>query len=126
MIDVTPIAAFLQTAPASDAPATAAPNPMAQMIQMVVMFGGIVGIMWFLVIRPQKKQQKERQAMLSSLRKNDKILSTGGIYGVVMNVKDDEVVVRIDDSANIRVKMARSAVAEITSRDGEDDEKESK
>ena len=126
MIDVYPIAAFLQAAPASDAPASAAPNPMAQMIQMVVMFGGIIGIMWFLVIRPQKKQQKARQAMLSSLRKNDKILTTGGIYGIVMNVKDDEVVVRIDDSANIRVRVARSAVSEITSRDDDDDDKESK
>jgi preprotein translocase subunit YajC len=113
------LVAFLaQTAPSSDAPA---PNPMGGIINTVVMFAGIIGIMWFLVIRPQKKQQKERQNMLASLKKNDRVLTTGGIFGTVMNVKEDEVVVRIDDSSNVRVRMARSAVAEITDR-GTDDE----
>ncbi len=107
-------------APPQDPPPAGTGSQMTYFIQMGVMFAGVIGIMYFLVIRPQKKREAERQQMLASVRKNDRILTSGGIFGVVMSVKDNEVVLRIDDSANVRVRVARSAVAEIVSR-GDDE-----
>jgi preprotein translocase subunit YajC len=69
-------------------------------------------LMYFLVIRPgQKRQEKERAALLTNLKKNDRILTTSGIYGVVVGVseKEDEVTVRVDD--NVRLKMVKASIA---------------
>ncbi len=86
--------------------------------------GGLIGlwpiilifvIFYFLLIRPQQKRQKEHQKMLESLRKGDRVLTSGGIYGTVVGVKDDVVVVKIAE--NVKVELAKSAVSHIVSRD---------
>lgn len=87
---------------------------------MLIMFGGVFFIMYLLVIRPQKKQERDRLAMLSAITKNDHVLTSGGIIGVVMNVKDHEVVLKIDDDKNIRVRVARSAITNVLDKDGLD------
>lgn len=60
-------------------------------------------IFYFVLIRPQRKEQKEKKAMLSSLKKNDEIITSGGIHGTIVNVKEKTYMVRIDDNARIEI-----------------------
>ncbi len=78
-----------------------------QLIMIVVMFV----IMYFLLFRGPRKQQKEQAKMRSSIEKNDKILTIGGIYGTVLDVKDNEVTIKIDESTNTKMKISLSAVS---------------
>jgi preprotein translocase subunit YajC len=70
-------------------------------------------IIYFVMIRPNKQREKARKAMLANLKKNDKVVTIGGIHGVVVSCKDNEVVVKIDESSNVRLRMARSAIARL-------------
>ncbi|MDD4308807.1 MAG: preprotein translocase subunit YajC [Candidatus Cloacimonetes bacterium] len=76
---------------------------------------GMFAIIYFLMIRPQQKRQKELQTMLDSLQVNDKVLTASGIYGRVVSLKPDKgiVVVEIDDTNKIRVDFQRSAIVSI-------------
>jgi preprotein translocase subunit YajC len=79
--------------------------------QMIFIMLGFVAIFYFLLIRPQKKQQRERQNMLDSIKKGDRIQTTGGLLGVITAVDRAEVTLRI--APEVRVKLARSAVAAV-------------
>lgn len=79
----------------------------AGLIPLIVFFV----IFYFLLIRPQQKQQKARQEMLSNLKKGDEIVTIGGMYGTIKDIKDDELIVKIADNLNIR--MARYGVERI-------------
>ena len=68
-------------------------------------------IFYFMLIRPQQAQQKKRKEMLASLKKGDRVVSIGGIYGMLREVKDDTVVLRIAD--NVNIKMARGGIERI-------------
>lgn len=76
-------------------------------------------IFYFLMLRPQQKKESERQDMLKKLQKNDKVVTTGGIYGIVTSVKDDEVTLKVDEAQNVRIRVARNAIAGIIGEDGE-------
>jgi preprotein translocase subunit YajC len=71
----------------------------------------IIGIFYFLIIRPQNKKQKETQKMLSALKKGDKIITIGGVHGVISTVRESSVVVKVDD--NTKVEFSRSAIATV-------------
>jgi preprotein translocase subunit YajC len=75
----------------------------------------VMGIFYFILIRPQLKRQKQHQNMLASLQKGDKIITTGGIHGLVVGVKDDVLVVKIAE--NTKVEISKSAVAGIKGRE---------
>lgn len=68
-------------------------------------------IFYFLLIRPQQAQQKKRKEMLASLQKGDRVVSIGGIYGMIKEIKDDTVVLRIAD--NVNIKIARAGIDRI-------------
>ncbi|MCX5710569.1 MAG: preprotein translocase subunit YajC [Candidatus Omnitrophica bacterium] len=68
-------------------------------------------IFYFMLIRPQKKQQHEHKKMLEGIAKNDEIVTSGGIHGTVINVKDKTVIVRIDE--NVKMEIEKSSVAYI-------------
>lgn len=70
-------------------------------------------IMWLLVIRPQRKEQKNRQLMLDNLKKGDRVITTGGIVGTVMKIKEDKVELKVNESANTKITFLRSAVARV-------------
>jgi len=80
----------------------------------LILIGGIFVIMYFLMIRPQKKKQKEKMAMLSAVEIGDKIISIGGIYGEVKQVKDNSVRVQIDD--HTRIELAKSSISTIVQK----------
>lgn len=81
---------------------------------MLITFAAIIGIFYFLVIRPQNRKQKEAQKMLQSLRKNDRVATVGGIRGTIVSVKDDTVVIRVDD--NVKMEFSKSAVSQVIER----------
>jgi preprotein translocase subunit YajC len=78
---------------------------------MLIVFGLIFVIFYFMIIRPQQKRQKERQKMLDALEKGDKILTAGGIYGTVVGIEDKTVLVQIAD--NVKVKVDRGSVGSV-------------
>ncbi|MBN1417288.1 MAG: preprotein translocase subunit YajC [Planctomycetes bacterium] len=91
-------------------------------MQLLPLFVIMYLIFWLLVIRPQRKQQRARQEMLSNLKKNDKVLTSGGIIGTILQIRDNEVTLKIDDSC--RVRLLRSAVTDVIRDRAEGDKKE--
>ncbi|MGB2814079.1 MAG: preprotein translocase subunit YajC [Dehalococcoidales bacterium] len=69
----------------------------------------LVAIFYFLIIRPQRRQQKKHQELMQEMKRGDKVVTTGGIFGVVESLSDDSVVLKIESGATIRV--ARSSIA---------------
>ena len=76
---------------------------------MIVMLGGFF-LLYIWMGRSRRKQRRQRQEMLTSLKKGDKITSIGGIVGTVIEVRDDEVTVKVDETGNVRMKFARWAI----------------
>jgi len=74
-------------------------------------FIAIIAIFYFLIIRPQNKKQKETQKMLSALKKGDRIVTIGGIHGTIQSVKEQSVIVKVDE--NTKIEFSRSAVSGI-------------
>lgn len=94
-------------------------DPKAGMIQMIGMFA-VLGLMfYFMLIRPQQKQKKEQENLMKNLKTGDKILMSNGIIGMIANVKEKTVMVKIAD--NVKVEVLRTAVSTILQKaDGED------
>lgn len=80
---------------------------------MLLMMVLIIGVMYFFMIRPQQKKQKELQAFRNSLTKGDKIVTIGGIYGTIAEVKEQYLLVEVDNNVKIRVDKS-SVVKDIT------------
>lgn len=74
----------------------------SQLFVMVLLFAG----MWFLLIAPQRKKQKEHKAMLNSLQTGDEVLTNGGLYGTITNVKDDRFIVKVGEHSKVEVNKA--------------------
>ena len=72
-------------------------------LSMWIMLALIFVVMWFFMIRPQRKQQKELQAFRDGLKKGDKVVTIGGIYGTVSDIKDNSVLIEVDNNVKIRV-----------------------
>ena len=94
----------------------AAGNPIAQLLPFVLMFV----VLYFLILRPQMKKQKAQQKMVDDLKKGDKIVTSGGIHGVITNLKDDVLTVRIAE--NVRVELSRAAVSRVKESGGAESE----
>lgn len=92
---------------AQAAPAEGAPNPLLQFAPFILMFVA----MWFLLIAPQRKKQKEHQKLINSLATGDEVLTSGGIYGTVTNVKPDRIIVKIAEGT--KIEIARSYVQSV-------------
>ncbi len=82
-----------------------------QMMTTFVTFGLVILIFYFLIIRPQNKKQKETQKMIAALKKGDKVATIGGIRGTIISVKEQTVVVKVDD--NSKIEFSKSAVASV-------------
>ena len=81
----------------------AAPAAQGGGLSMWIMLILIFGVMWLFMIRPQRKQQKELQAFRDGLKKGDKVVTVGGIYGTVVEVKEGTVLIEVDNNVKIRV-----------------------
>ena len=87
-------------------------NSLVQFFPLILIFI----IFYFLLIRPQKSKEKEHQKMLNSLAKNDEVVTSSGIYGTIINVKDKTVILRIDD--NVKIEIEKNCVAYIKKTQG--------
>ena len=79
-------------------------------------------IMWLLVIRPQKKEQKKRELMLDSLKKGDTVVTSGGIIGKVVKLKEDRIEVKVDETHDTKITLLRSAIASVISKEEKETE----
>ena len=84
-------------------------SPMSLIFMIIAIFA----VMYFLMIRPQQRQKKQHQSMLSQISKGDKIVTSGGLHGTIAGVKDTSVIVKIAD--NVKVELNRSAISQIVS-----------
>lgn len=82
-------------------------NPLINLFPLVLVFV----IFYFLIIRPQKTREKEHQKMLSNLEKNDEVVTSGGIHGVIVNVKDSTFILRVDD--NVKIEVDKNCIAHL-------------
>jgi preprotein translocase subunit YajC len=88
------------------------PNTSVPLIFQLLPFAFMFGVFYFLIIKPQKQKQKEHQLMVDGLKKNDEIVTSGGIHGTIVNVKDKTFVIRVDETAKIEIDKAAVAYVE--------------
>ena len=86
---------------------------MGEMASMLILWVVVIALMWSLLMRPQKKEQKRIQAMLASMEVGDTALTTSGFYGVIIDITDDDVIVEFGNNKNCRIPMQKAAIAQI-------------
>jgi preprotein translocase subunit YajC len=89
-----------------------------------VPFIAIIGIFYFLIIRPQNKKQKETQKMLAALKKGDRVITVGGVHGTIQSIRESSVILRVDDST--KIEFSRSAISSVSFQAREDEKEEKK
>ena len=82
---------------------------LSTIIWMVILFG----MMYFLLFRPQKKEQKRINAMLADMEVGDAVVTTGGFYGVVIDITEEDVIVEFGNNKNCRIPMKKGAIADV-------------
>jgi preprotein translocase subunit YajC len=87
-------------------------NPGAGGLGMMLPFVAIAVLFYFFMIRPMRRQEQERQALLSAVQRNDRVVTSGGIIGVVADVKekDDEIVLKVDENSNVRLRVTKGSI----------------
>ncbi len=94
----------------------APPSPLSGLGSFLPMMLAMFAIVYFLMIRPEQKKQKQRQEMLQAIKKGDRVLTAAGIYGTVGSVKESSVMVKIAE--NTVVEFTKSAVTSVLNKDG--------
>lgn len=82
-------------------------------IYLLIFYAVILGGFWFLLMRPQKKEQKRIQLMLSELAVGDTVLTTSGFYGVIIDITDEDVIVEFGNNKNCRIPMQKAAITQV-------------
>ena len=91
------------------------------MIGVILMYVVIFGVFFYFVMyRPQKKEQKKMNTMLASLEIGDSILTSSGFYGVVIDITDDTVIVEFGNNKNCRIPMQKSAISQVEKANADD------
>ena len=114
-----------------DAAAPAAGAPQQQpggFLTMLPMFALMFVVMYFLMIRPQNKQRKEREAMIANLKKNDHVQTASGIYGIIKQIKPDDpyLILCIDERKDVCIKVSKSSIVSLEKASGAPAEAEAK
>jgi preprotein translocase subunit YajC len=76
----------------------------------------LIPVLYFVMIRPQQKRQKEWQSMLASIKAGDRITTAGGIRGIILSIKDDAIIIRVAPD-NLKIEIAKNAIASVTTQD---------
>lgn len=82
-------------------------------IIIIIMYAAILGGFWFLLMRPQKKEQKRIQLMISEMEVGDTVLTSCGFYGVVIDITDEDVIVEFGSNKNCRIPMQKQAIIQV-------------
>jgi preprotein translocase subunit YajC len=107
MIVVTCLAIF------AAAPAVGAGGSFLTLAPMLL----LIPVLYFVMIRPQQKRQKQWQEMLGTVKAGDRITTTGGIRGIILSIKDDSMIIRVAPD-NIKMEVVKSAIASVTTQEG--------
>lgn len=107
------LAAAALLAPVQDSPAG---EEEGSGLHLLFMMGGTLLIFWLMAILPERKARKKRQALIDAVRKNDKVLTTSGMYATIAAVNDGELVIKFDDGPT-RVRVLKSAIASVLGKD---------
>lgn len=91
----------------AQAPAPAGPNPLASFVPIILIFV----IMYFLLFRPQMKRQKAQAKLVAALKTGDRVVTASGIHGLISNVKDHTIILKIAD--NVKIEIEKSAVTNV-------------
>ena len=91
------------------------PSPFSSLIWMLP----LVVVMYLLMFRGPKKKQQQQQKMIQALQKNDKVRTIGGILGTVIDAKDDEIILKIDESNNTKIRITPGAVSKVISNEAD-------
>jgi preprotein translocase subunit YajC len=99
----------------ADNPPDAAPQSPGSPFGFLLPMAAIGLLFYFLMIRPMRKQEQDRQSLISSLKKNDKVVTSGGIIGIVAGIKEkeDEVTLKIDENSNVRLRVTKGSIARV-------------
>ena len=90
------------------------------MIPLILMYVVVFGVFFYFVLyRPQKKEQKKTSAMLSTLEIGDCVLTTSGFYGIIIDITDDTVIVEFGNNKNCRIPMQKQAIVQVEKADAE-------
>jgi preprotein translocase subunit YajC len=84
----------------------------------IILMLSLVAIFYFMIIRPQNQKQQQQQAMLSALKTGDKVVTAGGMHGLIANVKESTVLVKVAD--NVKIEVDKSAISVVTKRTEDD------
>jgi preprotein translocase subunit YajC len=84
------------------------------LVSTLIMFGAIFLIFYFMIIRPQQKRSKERDKMLSNLEKGDKVVTNGGIHGIIAGLEEKTALLQVAD--NMKIKVERSAITTVIAK----------
>ncbi|HEY2828422.1 MAG TPA: preprotein translocase subunit YajC [Pirellulales bacterium] len=103
----------------------APPNGPAGLLPMLFPLVLIFGLFYFLIMRPERRKQSDHKSLLESLKKNDRVVTIGGIYGVVANVQreDDRVTLKVDEANNTKLDVTFSSIARVLVEEAETDAK---
>ena len=93
--------------------ALAAANTTGSLFTMILIYAVIIGGFWFLLMRPQKKEQKRVAAMIAEMEVGDTVLTTSGFYGVIIDITEDDVIVEFGSNKNCRSPMQKTAIAQV-------------
>lgn len=102
----------------TEAEAAAAGTGMASSLSLVIIVVWFA-ILYFIMIRPQKKEQKKKAALVNAVEVGDSILTTSGFYGIVIDVTDDDVIVEFGNNKNCRIPMKKVAIEQVEKPDAE-------
>jgi len=110
---MTPSLSFLQLLAADTAPTRPDVNPLMQFMPFILIFV----IFYFVLIRPQKKRQAQMREQMNSLKSGDKVITAGGIHGLVTNVKDKSVTLKVAD--NVKIEFEKASITTVIKKDGD-------
>ena len=110
---------MLYTVLASTNTTTQTPGMGDLLFSTLLPFVFVIGIMYFMMIRPQQKEQKKKDLMLSELAVGDTVLTTSGFYGTIIDITDDTVIVEFGNNKNCRIPMQKAAISMVEKPDAE-------
>ncbi len=95
---------------------------------MLPLFAMLAALFYFMVLRPERQKQKKQKDRLGTLKKNDRVVTIGGIHGVVVNIQReaDEITLKVDEANNTRIRFSFSSVGRVVSDEDSEDSSESK
>ena len=90
-----------------------------ELFSMLVIYAVLFGVLWFFIMRPQNKEKKRFQLMLSEMAVGDTVLTTSGFYGVIIDISEDDVIVEFGNNKNCRIPMQKAAITQVEKANAE-------